>query len=326
MKKIILSEDQISEIVNLYTSGLSYDRIQAITGINHNKVKRTINEIGIEKRTRKNFRKPFTNEEKKEVIDAYLSGLTPVQVGKMFDCTPPMIRKLLNNEGIKIRSLSDVTRHFAINDFYFDEIDNQDKAYILGFLFADGSNDSDYERHQYIIALVTQMCDSYILDRISKKLEYGRSYKVYNRSSDGRQYAKLVIKNKRISIRLNELGIVRRKTFVTTFPEYLSDELIPHFIRGLMDGDGGIAKDLKSVYFAGSDAMMEGLVRMFEKHLGFTAHIVRVKHSPGISTVAVSKKEYKLKLLNWLYADADLKLERKYEKYLQMLDKYGLAS
>ena len=125
-----------------------------------------------------------------------------------------------------------------------------------------------------------------------------------------------------MSLRLNELGVVPAKTFITQFPNYLSDDLVPHFIRGLLDGDGCIARNLKTVSFAGSDTMMCGLVAQFEKYLGFTAHIVRIKHSPGISSVTVARKDYKIKLLHWIYDSADLKLERKYKLATMIMDKY----
>lgn len=327
MRKIILSEDQIDKIIEFYKSGLSYARIQDETGIDANKIKRTLKEYNVQLRPHKTgeeIRREFTPEEEAEIVRMYEMGIGVTTITKLFKCSPIPTRNLLKKNGVKLRNTEEAHEYQkkGINEQYFDNIDNQNKAYILGFLFADGCNYM-YGKNtkEYQIHINLKVDDAYILDAIRDRIEIERKVRIYKRKSDGREYAKLEIKNKHISLRLAELGVVQNKTFVTKFPEYLREELIPHFIRGLMDGDGCIAKNLKTVQFAGSHDMMCGLVKQFEKYLGFTAHIVDIKHSPGISSVAVAKLENKIRLLHWLYDDADLKLERKYDLGMQIIDK-----
>lgn len=50
----------------------------------------------------------------------------------------------------------------------------------------------------------------------------------------------LTVCNKHWCERLSELGCVPNKSLVLKFPDYLSDEMLPHFIRGYFDGDGCI--------------------------------------------------------------------------------------
>jgi len=38
------------------------------------------------------------------------------------------------------KSVSQAQRKYSLNENYFDEIDTSNKAYILGFLYADGYN------------------------------------------------------------------------------------------------------------------------------------------------------------------------------------------
>lgn len=323
MKRIELSREMIDHIIELYKSGLSYDKIQNVTGINNNKIKRTIYGENVERRKRKAPRESFTERERKELIADYISGVEIPELTEKYDCNPNQIRKCLIDSNVKIRTRSQCCRKYQINENYFDQIDNQDKAYILGFLYADGTNASNYSKKYYRIDLTLQMRDAYILDRIREKLAYEKQYRIYTRKSDGRSYARLEIKNKQIAIKLNELGILKNKTFITQFPKWLRKDLIPHFIRGLLDGDGCISKDLKTVQFAGSDKMIDDLIDLFEEYLGFSAHAVRIKHSPGISSVAIARIDRRVKLLNWIYENADLKLERKYDLYLKTLEKYN---
>lgn len=330
MKKIVLSEEQVNKIIELYRSGLSYVNIQNATGIDANKVKRTLKEYNVQLRPHKSgneIRRSFTADEEKEIVKLYNEGVGVTTITKIFNCSPIPTRNLLVKNGVKLRNAEEAQKYHkkGINENYFDNIDNQDKAYILGFLFADGSNYiiGSNGKKEYHIKLTLKSDDAYILERIKEKMGVERKIQINIRKSDGRAYASLEIKCKHMSLRLKELGVVQNKTFITKFPEYLQDDLIPHFVRGLMDGDGCIAKSLKTIQFAGSRDMMCGLVRQFEKCLGFSAHIVDIKHSPGISSIAIARKEYKVKLLKWLYNDADLKLERKYNLGLQILDKYN---
>lgn len=328
MKKIILSEEQVNNIIELYESGLSYDKIQELTGINHNKVKRTLKEYNVPMRPHKTgdeIRRSFTQAEEIKIEKLYENGIGLTTICKQFGCSSIPTKNMLKERGVKLRNAEEAHEYqkMAIDENFFDNIDSQDKAYILGFLYADGTNYIGYKKQEYAISLKLQYSDINILERMREKLKMERKIRKYDRKSDGRSYACLEIKNKHMSLQLNELGVFPNKTFITKFPNYLRDDLVPHFLRGLMDGDGCIAKNLKTISFAGSHEMMCGVVQQFEKYLGFTAHIVKIKRSPGISSVAVAKMEYKVKLIEWLYKDADLKLERKYDLAMQIINKYN---
>ena len=53
---------------------------------------------------------------------------------------------------------------YTFDTHFFDEINTQEKAYVLGFLFADGYN---YEKRG-VVSLSLQEKDKEILDKISK--------------------------------------------------------------------------------------------------------------------------------------------------------------
>ena len=272
------------------------------------------------------IRRNFTQEEESKIVDLYNSGIGITSICKIIQCSPIPTRNILKKHGIKIRNKEEAheSQKMGIDENYFDVIDNQDKAYILGLLITDGNN-CIYEssmKPSYHVHITLKDNDRAILDRIKEKMQIERKIRIITRKSDGKSYARLEIKNKHISLRLNELGIVQNKTFKTTFPDYLSENLIPHFIRGVLDGDGCIPKKLNIVSFAGSTGFITGLAKVIEDKIGYTAHVVNIKHSPGISSIAIAELHSRIGLLNWIYKDADLKLERKYNLYLQMLEKY----
>ena len=45
-------------------------------------------------------------------------------------------------------------------------------------------------------------------------------------------------------------------------------------------------------------------------------------HNNIVCTVSTTSNSGSLKLLNWVYQDADLKLQRKYNKYIEFLEEH----
>ena len=48
----------------------------------------------------------------------------------------------------------------------------------------------------------------------------------------------LILSSKHMCESLEKYGLTQNKTFTITFPNFLNEKLIPHFIRGYFDGDG----------------------------------------------------------------------------------------
>lgn len=120
------------------------------------------------------------------------------------------------------------------NTHYFDEWSPQ-MAYVLGFLFADGSV-STYS----LVADVTRS-DEQILHFIRHELGLItpiRHYIATNPST--KPYARLVVNSKRVVRQLNRLGMKSGKTYLDEpFPE-VPEDCLRDFIRGYFDGDGSV--------------------------------------------------------------------------------------
>jgi hypothetical protein len=125
-----------------------------------------------------------------------------------------------------------------LDEHYFDEIDTPNKAYILGFLYADGYNNEV----NHTIVLTLHEKDKDILEKIRKELKCEKP--LYHISSvnkhDGkpRELESLILASKHMSETIKKWGLVPNKTFTLEFPKFLSDNLVCHFIRGYFDGDG----------------------------------------------------------------------------------------
>ena len=79
-----------------------------------------------------------------EIIRLYLEEkITSCKLAKKFECGESTILRILNEHGIERRHLGEACKKYKMDFTYFDEIDTPNKAYILGFLYADGVNYKD---------------------------------------------------------------------------------------------------------------------------------------------------------------------------------------
>lgn len=119
----------------------------------------------------------------------------------------------------------------------FDPIDSEEKAYWLGFLAADGC----ISRKQLALQLAAKDIDHLI----KFKSFIGVDYKISKVTTnlDGKLFIgyRYVISSHNFVNSLAKYGLVPRKSFTLQFTDKLSNELIRHYIRGLVDGDGSFS-------------------------------------------------------------------------------------
>ena len=111
---------------------------------------------------------------------------------------------------------------------------------------------------------------------------------------------------------MRELGVVEGKTHIMTFPD-VPDEYLPHFIRGVVDGDGWIQERgyVMNVTNA-SESFSYSLLKTFQQR-NLNA---RISKQNNACRVFVSGKQDVINLADWIYADCgDLYLPRKRERF-----------
>lgn len=215
-------------------------------------------------------------------------------------------------------------RKYPIKENYFDNINSERKAYFLGFIYADGCNTPSKNRLE--ISLAAQ--DEDILLEISKDILCGnngiRRYKSKRANSQDR--VALYIINKRISQSLVKQGCVARKTFTLTFPNFLKENLIRHFIRGYFDGDGSLSilnrivnnKPYKEAYlsFVGTKEFLMSLCSIFEAR-GVKSYLTKrfPERNNNNYTLRVSGNRQIVRATQWLYEGSKICLSRKKAMY-----------
>ena len=127
----------------------------------------------------------------------------------------------------------------------FDSIDTEEKAYWLGFIFADGYisssplEENTYTQYEFECSL--QKDDYEHLEKMKK------FFKLRNNISIDDYRCRLQVSSKHLWNVLNNYGCTPRKSLTLKFPDenifkdtpkYSKKTLLIHFIRGYWDGDG----------------------------------------------------------------------------------------
>lgn len=206
---------------------------------------------------------------------------------------------------------------FLIMD-YFHVIDTEEKAYWLGFLYADGcvfiSN-----HHSYSLILELSSVDKEHIQKFKTAIASDTLIKETQR--DNRHISRLCIGNKELVCDLISHGCVPKKTLILDFPTIISQNLIRHFIRGYFDGDGCLSvksyyhKQRKKDYLSyswfilGTRDLLSGMIN----YLPIKLDIVSVGKICRIRTQSLNNIKI---ILDYLYKDATIYLQRKYDKYI----------
>jgi hypothetical protein len=142
-----------------------------------------------------------------------------------------------------LRSNKINSRKFFLNDDFFNVINTEEKAYWLGFLYADGY--ITQHGSQKDIGVSLHIKDKSHLEKLKCSLGATYDVKEYIQKTGyarGKKYCRLLMSSDNMYDTLITKGVVPRKSLILTFPDVniLTIELIPHFIRGYFDGDGSI--------------------------------------------------------------------------------------
>lgn len=315
MSEVKVKKEEYEKIVDLYMKGNTQPDIAHMYNCSASTISSILKKMNVETRSggSKN-----TKSDVLRMYDMYQSGKLLKEIADEFHTTRATVSKLLKKNGFEVDRF---TYHF--NEHYFDKIDSQDKAYILGLLWADGHN----RVNKGGVILELQEDDKELLEKINNVTENERPLRkvaLSNKNPSWKDQYNLLWQSKYLSNLLNDYGMCQRKSLVLEFPKWLNEELYPHFIRGYMDGDGCVC------YMKQRHKIQVSMVgtRMFLEHvqkicanIGIKSYITHDNRTNKvICQLAIVSNTSVTMFLNWIYEDANLKMERKYNKYQQFLN------
>lgn len=211
---------------------LSTRDIIQLTGLSVNTILKKRRSFGIEK-----FRPSYETrkEVREEIVNLYSKGFSSKEIKEKLGVGFTKIFKALKKENIKSRLPNDASylTHNTKQDF-FETIDSEDKAYILGFIYADGYISRKDNRLQIGLAIKDLNLLEAIRDKISP------SSKIF--FDEKTKSCRLLVNGKKLREDLEAVGAHQNKTLTLKFPTYeiVPQEFFHHFIRGYFDGDGGV--------------------------------------------------------------------------------------
>lgn len=177
----------------------------------------------------------------KELIKEYKEGFSIASLARKYDLTAYIIRKTLVNNAIQIRSQKEQNKYspqnqhkYQVNDNYFKE-ENENMAYLLGFLAADGSI---IEATQILRVAVAEK-DRDFLILLGQELSSTYPVRKYTSKQGFTSYS-INPKSPTIIKDLEKYNIIRNKTYNFKFPILLDKKYWKDFIRGYFDGDGSV--------------------------------------------------------------------------------------
>ena len=303
------------KIVSLYNNGKLQREIAAMYNTSSTSIARVLKSVGITSKV------VITESDELKMVEAYNDGATIRNTAKQFDVGEKRVSDILKKHNVQILMSCERPSKYLLDEHYFDCVDTQDKAYMLGFLYADGCNCNNH------ISICLQERDRDILDKINQALSSNRPLGFIDYSSrkgNCQNQYRLDIANQHMSEQLSLLGMIPNKSLVLKFPEWLQPDLYPHFIRGYFDGDGYVSKSYNNakLTIVSTKDFCESVQKIVRDNLGINAciYLCHKNELTPTRTLQISGRNQIRKFLDYIYNDANLYLQRKYDIYKSLYE------
>lgn len=268
------------------------------------------------------------SEKEIEFLKANYKNYTYEELGKLMNRSREAVQ-------LKISKLGMIKSKYNYNKDYFEKIDSRDKAYWLGFIWADGYIMSNTEYRNYELGIELQKSDAVYLRKFNKAIsgniplgfrkreafiETGR--KIFCEICQIRIYCKKMVED------LIDKGLFQNKSLSIGYPKHLDDKYFFDFLRGYFDGNGSVllAKDRKSLRGCFSSGSKEILERIKEKLYDYSinSYISIEEKRPTELKLFIGGLNNSLKFFELLYKDTneEIRLERKYSKFIKIKEEY----
>lgn len=247
-----------------------------------------------------------------EVISLYSKGQSIKEIKDKLNIASKKITYIILSKNIMRKR----TPKFMKQENFFESIDTEEKAYWLGFIYADGyvgetncNLELTLKDYNHVEKFKNTICPT---TKIYKKV-------VRLNNKECIAY-RVNISSKKIIQDLIYQGCTQAKSLTLEWPKYVPSNLIHHFIRGYFDGDGSVGiyqckngNVSYSINFVGTEKFLNSLSETLYKELGFK----KTKLYKKINNQAFCyEKGGRLNLVlfkEFIYKNATVFLERKKE-------------
>lgn len=258
----------------------------------------------------------LSSEQITEIRSLYTDGFTAKEILPLVRedgiTTENTIIKIVKEGGVPIRPRG--FRNIIDHEDFFDNIDTQEKAYMVGFLLADGYVMDLFAGHKRnpLWAIQLHRKDEYILESFRQLV--GVHHGLYHTAT--RPTVLLVVSSAHMTQELAKYNVVPRKSFITSFPsDTIPRELYRHVIRGIFDGDGCISG--AACTFFGKSQLVFDVRQILHEEIDVNYNGVFTKDD-GVHQFSFSSKKDVTAFYHYLYDGATLFLTRKKDRFEQL--------
>lgn len=218
---------------------------------------------------------------------------------------------------------------------YFKVIDTEEKAYWLGFIFADGWTYLSRSTEAGCLGIELQKGDVGHLRKFNKSIH--GNYKITFRTRENttdvapgiHDMCAIRIFSREMTDDLIEKGVVPNKSLVKEFPTDIPEDLIRHFIRGYFDGNGCVSagkdkdKRINALHFSfhsGSLNFITSIKNILARYNIFSSDIAPTVFNEKLGKETCfyfsvySNYSNSQKFYSFLYDNYSISLDRKFNK------------
>lgn len=266
------------------------------------------------------MRKQLNSISQSSVVKDYLNNIPTKIIKETYKIGRTYIRNILLKNNIpRSRRLVDRQRKYTINETFFEKINHELKAYFLGLLLSDGH----VNHKQVSLSLI----DLELIQKLKECLAPQVPIRILkpNNTNHNIQYQLNICSIKLVQT-LQIHGMINNKAKRIEIPNTITDQnLIKHFIRGYLDGDGCIfikPKGCGVQITSCSKKILQQIELYFKKNNILNENRQYVKNktgNPNNCFVFRTDNRYEvINILDHIYLSSSFCLKRKYEKYLQI--------
>lgn len=302
--------DEMKEIIRLFQEGKTFRKIESVTGKTYTYIR-----VGLIERGYTETKTPDASPEViEEIIRLYGEGNSSSKVAKLLGVSTTTVKKFVPQEIKKKKAFYNT---YSCNYQFFDNIDDETKAYFLGLFYADGYNN----QKGGVVTLGFAEKDKELLDKFLIAIESNHKVNVREREGKSQTFYSVDITSRILSNSLAKQGCMQAKTHLLESIPEMEESLVRHFIRGYFDGDGSVwyslteASDKINISFTGNKPFLEDVQNHLIEKLGLGKPNIYIRHKTRNNSIGDLRYAciQARKVLDWMYNDCQYYSERKKE-------------
>jgi hypothetical protein len=268
--------------------------------------------------------KKVTSLIEEQIVECYNDGFGIPEVAKRFALGKTTIHRVLKNNNVSMRTLSEVQRNPNIVHDFFSKY-SKESCYWAGFTAADGCISNT--KGPYYISFVLGEKDNEHLIKFGSAVGYDKPIRKQQQQTTYGLTKSCVLQfaSKEMFMDLkNNFNITERKSKTLMPCLFVPDLFLNHYVRGYFDGDGHILdSNNNAIGFSGTREFLSWISQVIQESC-YGVGSPSVVTDKGIFALRFTGKKQSVKIAKWLYEGStpETRLERKYQI---AKEKYGVS-